>query len=79
MSLESSAARAEQMARQVLLFDRLVPAQELVDRVEAVTAEDVRAFSEMLLTTKPASVTIVGAGRKSEDLARRAAESAVAA
>ncbi len=79
MSLESSGARAEQMARQVMLFDRIVPAQELVDRVEAVTPEDVRAFSEHLLTRKPASVTIVGAGRKSEDHARRAAQSAEAA
>ena len=42
MGLESSSARAEQMARQLLLFDRLIEPAELVERIEAVTPEAVR-------------------------------------
>ena len=38
MGLESSSARAEQMARQLLLFDRLIEPAELVERIDAVTA-----------------------------------------
>jgi predicted Zn-dependent peptidase len=72
MSLESSSARAEQMARQLLVFDRLVPVSELTERVEGVTAEAVRALAERLMTGARPSVAIVGAGRKSEVFARQA-------
>ena len=37
MGLESSSARAEQMARQLLLFDRLIDTPELVERIEGVS------------------------------------------
>ena len=35
MGLESSSARAEQMARQLLLFDRLIEPPELIERIDA--------------------------------------------
>ncbi|MBO0741088.1 MAG: insulinase family protein, partial [Hyphomicrobiaceae bacterium] len=35
MGLESSSARAEQMARQLLLFDRLMEPPELIERIDA--------------------------------------------
>jgi predicted Zn-dependent peptidase len=79
MSLESSGSRAEQLARQVMLFDKLVTPAELVKRVDAVTPESVRAFAERLLQGKPASVAIVGAGRKAAAFARQAVEGAKAA
>ncbi len=41
MSLESTSARAEQIARQHLLFNRTIPVEELVARVEEVGAQDV--------------------------------------
>jgi predicted Zn-dependent peptidase len=72
MSLESSGARAEQMARQIMLFDRLVSPEDLVKRVDAVTPESVRAFAERLLSGKPPSIAIVGAGRKAAAFARQA-------
>jgi predicted Zn-dependent peptidase len=72
MGLESSSARAEQMARQLLLLGRLVDTPELVERIETVTAEAVRAFAQKLLTQAPPSVAIVGAGRKAEAYARMA-------
>ncbi len=77
MGLESSSARAEQMARQLLLFDRLMDAPELIERIDSVTAEDVRDLAAKLVTGSPPSVAVVGAGRKGEAFARRAAERAV--
>ncbi len=77
MGLESSSARAEQMARQLLLFDRLMDAPELIERIDSVTAEDVRDLAAKLVSGSPPSVAVVGAGRKGEAFARRAAERAV--
>lgn len=65
ISLESSSARAEQMARQLLVHGRLLSPRELIDRVDAVTPEEIRVFAEgMVMGSKP-SVTVVGAGKKS--------------
>ncbi|MBA4172978.1 MAG: peptidase M16 [Hyphomicrobium sp.] len=71
MALESSSARAEQMARHLLIHGRLVPPSELVAAVEVVSAEGIAAFAARLVAGKPA-VALVGAGKKSADLARRA-------
>ncbi len=71
MALESSSSRAEQMARQLLIHDRIVASQELVDRVEAVTADAVRDFAGQL-ASGPAAVAVVGAGRRSDEIARHA-------
>ena len=73
MSLESSAARVEQVARQTLIHNRIIPAEELVARVDAVTPADIRSFAEKMLAAKPPSAVIVGNGRKSAAMAQRAA------
>jgi len=73
MGLESSSARAEQMARQLLLFDRLIGTAELVDRIESVTAEATRTLASHLVKDARPSVAVVGAGRKGETLASTAA------
>jgi predicted Zn-dependent peptidase len=64
MGLESSSARAEYMARQLLLFDRLIETNEVVARIEAVTAEDIRTLAARLMTASKPSITVVGAGRQ---------------
>ncbi len=69
MSLENCGARAEQMARQLLCHGRLIPARELIDRVNAVTPEALRAFAQDMLTRAPPSVCVVGAGDRSADWA----------
>lgn len=71
MSLESSSARAEQQARQMLLHGRLLTTTEILASVDAVSEEDVMTVARRL-RKKPASVAVVGAGRKSDDLAERA-------
>jgi predicted Zn-dependent peptidase len=76
MGLESSGARAEQMARQLLLFDRLIDTSELVERIESVTADDVRALAGKLVGEARSSVAVVGAGAKAAayaEMAERAA------
>jgi predicted Zn-dependent peptidase len=77
MALESSSARAEQMARQLMIHGRLVPAAELIDAVEAVTADKVAVFAARMASGPPA-LAIVGAGRKSAEFAERAQRLAVA-
>jgi len=74
MGLESSSARAEQMARQLLLFDRLISPPELVERIEAVTAEAVRDLAARLFKGSQPSVAVVGAGRNGQSFASMAAE-----
>jgi predicted Zn-dependent peptidase len=74
MGLESSSARADQMARQLLLFDRLIEPAELVERIDAVTPDAVQALAARLVSGAPPSVAVVGAGRKGEAFARMAAD-----
>lgn len=73
MALESSSARAEQVARQLLHFGRLIEAAELVAGVDAVTADDVRTLASSYLHSTP-TVSVVGSGRKSHDAAKYAAD-----
>lgn len=73
MSLESSSARSEQMARHLLALDRLMPPEELIDRVDAVTPAAARALAERMQERAPPSVAVVGAGRRSRHLAEKAA------
>ena len=72
MSLESSSSRAEQMARQLLFFDRLIPAAELIQLIDDVTPERIRSVAERVARSAPPSVAVVGAGRRSADFAMRA-------
>ena len=71
MGLESSGARAEQMARHLLLHGRLIDSEELVAKVDAVNMESVRQFAAKLTASAPC-VAVVGAGKKSATHARRA-------
>ncbi len=69
ISLESSSARAEQMARQLLVHGRLLSPRELIDRVDAVTPEEIRVFAEGMVRGSKPSITVVGAGKKSRSWA----------
>jgi predicted Zn-dependent peptidase len=72
MGLESSSARAEYMARQMLLFSRLIDTTEIVAKIESVTSDAVRAVAAKILSQSNPSVTVVGASRKSSAYARMA-------
>jgi predicted Zn-dependent peptidase len=57
--LESSSARAEQLARQILIHGRPLPTPELIEKVESVEATDVQALVERLISS-PLSLATVG-------------------
>jgi predicted Zn-dependent peptidase len=59
MSAESAASRASQIARQLLLFGRPIPKEELVERLSALTIERLTDLSARLFSSKP-TVTAVG-------------------
>ena len=58
-ALESSSARAEQLARHVLFCGRVLPTPELVERIEAVETEDLQAMLQKILGS-PLSLATVG-------------------
>lgn len=69
MSLESSAARAEQMARQLLSLGRLISPDEVIARVEAQTIDTMTAFARRLTASEQVAVSVVGAGARSAGFA----------
>jgi predicted Zn-dependent peptidase len=80
MALESPAARAEQLARQVMIYDRPIPLEEIVAKLEAVTVETARAAGRALIARAKPAVAVIGPGRGleraaaiAETLGRRAA------
>jgi predicted Zn-dependent peptidase len=73
MSLESSSARAEQMARHMLAHGRLIGSDELIRNVDIVSVQDVGLFAQRLLAHRP-SAAVVGAGKASERLASEAVQ-----
>jgi predicted Zn-dependent peptidase len=80
MALESSGARAEQIARQMFAWGRPVASEELVARIEAVTVESARAAGRALITRGRPALSVLGPGPGlesaatiAESLAHRAA------
>ena len=62
MALESSSARAEQLARQLLHWGRPIPLAELVGKIEAVTVESARAAGRALIARGRPAVAALGPG-----------------
>jgi predicted Zn-dependent peptidase len=58
MSAESPASRASQIARQLLLFGRPIPRDELVDRLSKLTVERLTDLSSRLFSTTPTVAAI---------------------
>ena len=59
MSLESTASRAEQLARQLLVLGRPLPLEEITDHIEAVDVAAVERTIARLLASRP-TVTAIG-------------------
>ncbi len=80
MALESSGDRIGQLARQLIVFGRPMPTDELVAKVEAVSVESARAAGRALLAGGKQAVAMLGLGSGlesaaaiAETLTRRAA------
>jgi predicted Zn-dependent peptidase len=79
MALESSSARAEQLARQIFAHGRPLATEEIIAKVDAVTVESARAAGRELIRRSPPAFAALGpAGLESaaaiaESLGRQAA------
>jgi predicted Zn-dependent peptidase len=79
MALESSSARAEQLARHMHIYGRPMPIEEIVAQIDAVTVESARAAGRDLIARgRPAVAALGPAGLESaaaiaERLVRKAA------
>ena len=80
MALESSGARAEQLARQILAFGRPIPLDEIVAKIDAVSVESARAAGAALINRGRLAISALGPGGGlasaaaiAEGLTRRAA------
>jgi predicted Zn-dependent peptidase len=58
-ALESSSARAEQIARQHMAFGRVIPHSEIIAKVDAITLADAKAAGVAMLRS-PATVAALG-------------------
>jgi len=57
-ALESPGARAEQMARQLLIFNRVLSRQEIIEKIDSITIDDVRRAGALALKTPPTVAAI---------------------
>jgi predicted Zn-dependent peptidase len=69
MALESSGARAEQLARQMMIYGRPMPLDEIVAKVDAVTVESARAAGGRLLENGRPAIAALGPGNGLESTA----------
>jgi predicted Zn-dependent peptidase len=60
LSLESSSARMLNLARQEIYFDRFFTLDEIIARVEAVTAEDIVQLAQEFFRPEQIAVTVLG-------------------
>lgn len=60
MGLESCSGLSEQIGRQLLLFDRVIPTNEIIERIDATTAEDVRQAALRMVQAGPLTLATVG-------------------
>jgi predicted Zn-dependent peptidase len=60
MALENPGARAGQMARQILIFGKLIAMEELVQRIDSVTVDKVRDLAAAIFAGSPPTVAAVG-------------------
>lgn len=53
MSMESTSTRCEQLARQMIVFNRPVPAEEVVEKLDAVDVDAVLKVAQKVFATQP--------------------------
>src|SRR3954465_14667079 len=60
LSLESSSARMSNLARQEMYFDRFMGLDEIIQRIEAVTQDDLLHMANEFFQTDSIAVTVLG-------------------
>ena len=60
MGLESASARAERLARMLTIWDRIPTLDEIVKKIDAVDLNDVRNFSDSIISNKRPTLSTYG-------------------
>lgn len=60
MGLERPSSRAEQIAAHLLAYGRVVPVEELTEKLDAVSVQKVRAFGERIMASPRPAIAAVG-------------------
>jgi predicted Zn-dependent peptidase len=60
LSLESSTARMSNLARQEMYFDRFFTMDELLEKIESVTVEELKELANEFFQTESIAVTVLG-------------------
>ena len=60
MGLESPSNRAERLARMVQIWGRVPGVEEIVQKIDAVTLQDVKGFAETMAVSAPAALALYG-------------------
>ena len=60
LGLESSAARMSNLARQEMYFDRFFSLDEIIERIESVTSDQLQEMSHELFQPEKIAVTVLG-------------------
>jgi predicted Zn-dependent peptidase len=63
MSLESTGSRCEQLARQIQVFDRVIPTNETVEKLLAVTTDDIVRAARRVFRSAPTLAALGPAGK----------------
>jgi len=60
MALEHTFVRMSRLAKSMMYFDRIVPIEEVVQKVDAVTAADVQALAQSIFTRADCALVALG-------------------
>ena len=60
MSLESSSARCEQLGRQIQVYGRPIPPSEVIAKIDAVQAAEVRRAAARIIAAGPPALAAIG-------------------
>lgn len=63
MSLESTSARCEKLANQLRIYNRHIPPQEVIEKINDVTYDDLIQVATHLIPTTP-TFTVIGPGKE---------------
>ena len=66
MVFENPSSTAEMLARQMLIYNRIIPVAEMVERIEKVTDSDIERLARQIFGSAP-TYTLLGAIDKRTD------------
>lgn len=67
MGLESSSTRMERLASQYIHQGKIIPLQEIVEKIEAISVENLKTIAHRIFATKP-TLAMIGKGQYAEKL-----------